>query len=70
MKWHKGKIVDMNLKENQDAWRQRLFVSFIASIAFRYTIHKLTRNIFRAFNEPSRVKNFQKLKRLLIRISS
>ena len=27
MKWHKGKVVDMNLKENQDAWRQRLFVS-------------------------------------------
>ena len=28
MKWHKNqKIIDYNLKENQDAWRQRLFVS-------------------------------------------
>ena len=27
VKWHKTKIPDMNIKENQDAWRQRLFVS-------------------------------------------
>ena len=27
MKWHQTKIPDMNLKHNQDAWRQRLSVS-------------------------------------------
>ena len=25
--WKQGKIVDMNVKANMDAWRQRLFVS-------------------------------------------
>ena len=29
MKWHKTKVVDMNVKENMDAWKQRLFVSTV-----------------------------------------
>ena len=33
MKWHKNqKIIDYNIKENQDAWRQRLFVSYKSSV--------------------------------------
>ena len=27
MKWHKGKTLDLNVKINMDAWRQRLDVS-------------------------------------------